>query len=88
MSRLNNITGTGDVGGANGGAICSVILTAGSGGAATLVLKEGGSGGTTMLNLSAAANDSVQVQLCDAEYSGQLHATLAGAGATANVELV
>lgn len=86
--RLNHITATGDVGSANGGAIAGVVLSPGSA-AATLTLKENGSSGPTILVLTAAANgDSVIADLCEAEYSGQLNATLAGTGATANVALI
>lgn len=88
MSVLNHITATGDVGSQNGGAIDSVILTPAAATAA-LTLRKGGSSGTIILVLQAAANgQSVQAEFCGAEYEGQLHATLSGAGATANVELI
>lgn len=87
VARPVHITGTGNVGGDSGGEIELVVLTPAAA-VSTLTLKEGGSGGATILILQAAANGgSVVVEVCSLAYSGQLHATLSGTGATATIGL-
>lgn len=82
-----HFTATGDVGGANGGEIDTVVLTPAAA-IATLVLRENGSAGAIILSLQAAASGgSVVLPACDLAYSGQLHATVGGAGALAMVAL-
>lgn len=81
------IDATGNVGGANGGEVHSVVLTAGSD-AATLTLRSGGSGGAVFLVLKAATNTTTaHTFACAAAYYGQLHATLAGTGPVATIEV-
>ena len=79
------LTGTSDVGGANGGIVRSATITAAAA-TSTLVLRRDGSGGTVILTLSVVANTSFQWRGATG-YSGQLHATLSGASATAQVEV-
>lgn len=81
------ITGTGDVGPAIGGEIVGIVLTPAAA-TATLTLREGGSGGTVIMVLQAAASgNSVVSEIPPLVYAGQLHATLAGAGASAVVAI-
>jgi hypothetical protein len=81
-----HITGTANVGPANGGEVKSVMLTAGSD-AATLTLKENGASGAAILILKAPTNDTRQVRFKSLAYAGQLHATLAGTGPVATIEV-
>ncbi len=81
------ITGTGNVGPASGGILHSIVLTPAAADA-TLTLREGGSDGSIIAVVKAPANTaSVPVFFEGAYYQGQLHATLAGAGAVATIEL-
>lgn len=84
-TRPYHIDATGDVGGANGGALYAVVLTGGSD-AATLTLRENGSSGATILIVKAAINTTVTVPLSGANYDGQLHCTLGGTGPVATIE--
>ncbi len=86
MNNLFHLTGTADVGPANGAVLYSATVTPAAA-VTTLVLREGGSGGTIILSLQAAANGaSMQWTGCKA-YSGQLHATLAGSAGLAAIEI-
>lgn len=82
------VTATGNVGGANGGSLCSVTLTAG-GDAASLVIKEGGASGTQIwAPIKAPASDTRHVLFSGSiPYSGQLHATFTGTGPEAGFEI-
>jgi hypothetical protein len=90
MSRVTRpiyLTETGNAGGSNGGELMSAVLTPAAA-VSTLVVRQGGAGGTVILTLQAAANGgSVQARFEGLGYSGQLHATLTGAGALATIEL-
>lgn len=64
-----------------------VVLTP-AGAVATLILRDGGAAGTVMANLQAAANgNSVVLDLneCGVQFSTDVHATIAGLGAQADV---
>jgi hypothetical protein len=84
MYQGTHITATGNVGGTAGGVLQNVVLSAGSA-AATLTLRHNGSGGDTILIVTAPANETTVLPGLSMVYSGQLHATLAGSGATATL---
>jgi len=86
-TRIVHATGTGNVGGAGGGSLRSVLLNA-EGAAADIVVKQNGSGGSIILEMRAAAGTVSSHRFQgEARYSGQLHVTLTGAGATVTFEL-
>jgi hypothetical protein len=89
MSIPYYISATGNVGPANGGRIPHITLTPAAA-VATLVLRSGGSGGTIIWAGQAAANGSsvdFPYEPDPIAYSGQLHATIGGTGAQAQVHL-
>lgn len=67
--------------------IVSVVLTPAAA-TATLVLRNGGAGGTTKLTLQAlvSGNSAVWMSPYPIRCGTDIHATLAGAGATATVQ--
>lgn len=86
-TKLYYATATGDVGPATGGSLQSVTLTPAAA-LSTAVVREGGSGGSIIAAIQAAASgSSFTLWLKGATYSGQLHVTLTGSGATCAVEL-
>lgn len=86
MSRLLYITATGNVGGALGGTIASIIVSANAAAAGVLTLREGGSGGTIFIDIASPVAGSQQYLFQGLSYGGQLHATLTGTGVTAAIE--
>lgn len=87
-SKLVQVSATGNVN-ASSGYLKSVVLEAGTA-AADLDVRLDGSGGTIVLSLAALAEDSRAWQSGDPDgvyFPGALHATLAGAGATASFEV-
>lgn len=62
----------------------NVVLTAAAA-AATIELRTGTGTGPVLLTVKAAIEQTVQVPLCDAHFSGGIHATLTGAGALASL---
>ena len=81
------VNATNNVGPASGGMIKGISLTPAAA-TANLTLREGGSGGTVIWDVQAAASGAtVFLDLDGAVYTGQLHATLSGAGASAVIEL-
>lgn len=85
MFTTTYVTATGDVGSTGSGSLLFVLLTAGSD-AATLTLRQGGSGGSIIMVVKAPTGESVPVPIPGgANYTGQLHATLAGTGPVATI---
>lgn len=86
-TSLTRITATGTV--AVRAELGAVVLTAGSA-AATLTLRSGGASGTVLLTLKAPAETSVPVRFGGPDGGPDiidLHATLAGTGAEASLEV-
>jgi hypothetical protein len=84
------ITTSGNVGPTNTGTGLRRVVLTPAAAVATLVLREGGSGGRILYQLQAAANgNSVTLDMGDDPdiISGQLHATIGGAGAFATVSI-
>lgn len=86
MSIPLNVTSTGNVGPAGGGELHNASLVGGSA-SATAVIRESGSGGTIIAQLAAVTGDTVMMQWECARYTGQLHVTLTGAGASLNLDI-
>jgi len=87
MSRLKELSATGNVAGTDTVHLHSVVLAAGSD-AATLIVKDGGSGGTTVLTLKAATATTTAWEAGDSD-GAQLntaHATFTGTGPVADFE--
>lgn len=85
-----NVTATGNVGPTTGGFLGTTTLKGGSA-AGTASIREGGSGGTVIRELAAVigSSDAHAPTGRDGDrYTGQLHVTLAGTGASLIVELV
>jgi len=84
------VTATGNVGPTTGGQLGTTTLKGGSA-ASTATIRENGSGGTIIRELAAVigSSDAHQPVAHDGDhYNGQLHVTLAGTGASLNIELV
>lgn len=83
--RHDHVTGIGQV--VTGvGNLSSVLLTAGAGANATLVLYDGvGVSATILCTIAALAATSVQWTSMAYPYTVGIYATIAGAGATAEV---
>lgn len=88
-SRLVRVTATGNVDGTNPGYLKSVHLEGGTA-VSDCDVRLDGSGGTIVLSLACALEEADDWRSADPDgvyYEGPLHATLAGAGASASFEI-
>lgn len=87
MSRLKELSATGNVAGTDTIYLHSVVLTAGAD-AASLVVRDGGSGGTVVLTLKAPAAGTVTWRGSDSDgvQLNTAHATFTGTSPVADFE--